>query len=461
MNIKDIVRIDRAFFKRHQRALLFIFNTKIGRWFFRIQEHEIGKKFIEVHPNALVWKNDGKNVIEFRTANKYANRIKSSLGFLKVLLKLSAALGVRSFAKFETAFLLSPILLMGTSTDFFPNADAETTSVDGKATHTAGGLGSGVAWATLRAGTGTSSSDAVADELAARWVADNVSNQWRIQDRGFFLFDTSALTSGATISAATLSLYVHILTAPTDATASKRELRVVSSNPASNTGLTGTDYATIGSTEFGHITYGSVSIDAYNDVSLNASGLSNISKTGISKFGTLSGADMDNSAPTWALFDVLAYQIKFAEASGTSTDPKLTVTYTTLTTSTITKGLQYCIKSTPATITKTLQYVVTNIVSVTLTKSLQYAVRSSVAAITKSLRYCVKITPATITKAMAYNIASPTTIQKTLTYSINFIPQNIGCIVGIAKRTNIGEGSDGSGILGKSANTGIGIGAKL
>ena len=386
------------------------------------------------------------------------------------------------------AFFLSPVLLVGATGTFYPDANTESTSVDGLATRTPGGLGAGEAWATIRAGAGTSANDSNSDDLAVRWSADNVSNQWRILTRGFFLFDTSSLTSGATISGATFSLYVTILTAPTDATASKRELRVVSSNPASNTAIASSDFSSLGSTEFGHITYGSVSLNAYNDVSLNASGISNISKTGISKFGTQSGADMDNNAPTWASFDTLSYQIRFADTSGTSSDPKLTVTYTAVIPTQITKSLQYCVKRTPSAITKSLQYCVKRTpsaitksakyavrVATTITKSLQYTVNSTVAVqitkslrytvtvhaspITKSLRYAVSAAAAAISKSLEYTVKTSAQITKSLTYAVKAPP--LGVIVGRNEDTSILKGTSSQPVTGVKKDTGTIVGTKL
>ena len=491
--LEEINRIDRRFFEKHQNLLLKVANSRLGRWYFRIQEHPISRQFFKIEPNALHWKQGGEMVAEFRTANRYANRLKTSFFLVKNLIKILTALGTRALIRAEeAAFWLSPVLLVGASGTFYPDANTESTSVDGNATRTPGGLGAGESWANLRTGAGTSSSDSSADELAIRWSADNVSNQWRIMTRGFFLFDTSSLTSGATISAATFSLYITILTAPTDATASKRELRVVSSNPASNTAIANSDYGTLGSTEFGHITYSGVTLNAYNDVSLNASGLSNISKTGVSKFGTLSGADMDNSAPTWASFDTLSYQIKFADASGTTTDPKLVVTYTIVTPTQITKSLQYCIRSTPSAITKSLQYYIRRTPSAitkslqyevtpspatqvqitkslqycvraaksSLTKSLQYAVKNTPAAITKSLGYNVKITPSPITKSLQYVVKAPIQITKSLQYVVYVPPQALGFIRGTRKNTGVATGGKVE-MRGNHTNTNIKTGQKL
>jgi hypothetical protein len=148
--------------------------------------------------------------------------------------------------------------------------------------------------------------------------------------RGVFLFDTTVIDAASTISAATFGFWLSSKTAPTDTDATKRQLRVVSSNPASNTALAGTDFANNGSTSFGTLAYASATAIAMNTIALDAGGIANVTKGGISKFGTRCGADMDNTAPTWGSFDQMNYSCSFAERSGTSEDPTLTLTYNAL-----------------------------------------------------------------------------------------------------------------------------------
>jgi hypothetical protein len=89
--------------------------------------------------------------------------------------------------------------------------------------------------------------------------------------------------------------------------------------------LSTADFDTLGTTAFCDtaITYSSWSTVAYNDFSLNSSGLSNISKTGISKFGGRFVADASGEAPTWSTegtTSILAYMADYG-----SNKPKLVV----------------------------------------------------------------------------------------------------------------------------------------
>lgn len=139
--------------------------------------------------------------------------------------------------------------------------------------------------------------------------------------RGYFPYDTSALTSGAVISAATLSIYGGSGTINDNSSA----IYIVQSTQASATDLVVEDYDQLGSVDFStNIPYASWNTAGYNDFALNASGLANISKTGYSMFGALDKLDFLNTGPATSNNSIAGY---FSPESGTSKDPKLVITY--------------------------------------------------------------------------------------------------------------------------------------
>ena len=105
----------------------------------------------------------------------------------------------------------------------------------------------------------------------------------------------------------------------------------MSSTPASNDNLVNADKSQVGTTDFGRSAQqDTLTAGAYNDITLNANGLTNISKTGISKFGGVFGFDFDNTTTglTWASGVFQAVSTAFADTAGTTNDPKLVITYT-------------------------------------------------------------------------------------------------------------------------------------
>lgn len=141
--------------------------------------------------------------------------------------------------------------------------------------------------------------------------------------RVFFLFDTSSIDSGDTVSDAVVSLYGNSF-AYGDPSVTTCE--IVASNPASNTDIVAGDFDAFSYTSFASIAFASMSQSAYNDFTLNASGVANVTKAGISKFGGLTGLDLNVTSMTSGHDNIFAF--KEAESAGTSTDPKLVVTHT-------------------------------------------------------------------------------------------------------------------------------------
>lgn len=212
-------------------------------------------------------------------------------------------------------------LLLNVVTTVFPDPNPETTSVDGRVRN------NDAVWATSHDavdGLTVADSEATADTGQSALIG----GQYYIS-RGFFLFDTSSIADGDTIDSAIFSLQ------PTAKRNGDNDgddyINVYTTTPASNTALVLGDFDQIGTTaQATAIDIGSITTGALNDWTLNATGLTNISKTSVTKFGVREGHDAINSAYAGAgdtsnsLDDVI-----FAETAGTSTDPKLAVTHTT------------------------------------------------------------------------------------------------------------------------------------
>lgn len=133
-------------------------------------------------------------------------------------------------------------------------------------------------------GEGTSSYIVVADRIAA----DN----WSCS-RTFLWFDTSSLGAGATISAAKL---VHPLIANVGNT-DNLTIHVVGHTAADTTIVAG-DYDTIGSTSYGNVAVSGLSEATTTDITLNATAIAAISKTGNTAIGIRSNKDKDAVEPT-------------------------------------------------------------------------------------------------------------------------------------------------------------------
>jgi hypothetical protein len=112
-------------------------------------------------------------------------------------------------------------------------------------------------------------------------------------------FDTSSIPDNATISAAVIKIYPTIVT-DTDSV----NIFVVSFAPVDPAAHAVGDYAKAkwGTTSWGTITHATLgaNLNALNSITLNASGIANISKTGTCSFGLRNSRDAEDSAPAGA-----------------------------------------------------------------------------------------------------------------------------------------------------------------
>ncbi len=244
--------------------------------------------------------------------------------------------------KFLKIFLIS--LLFALSADFafgatltvYPDASTGGTTVDGDVAETGTPQ-----WCQARyPGSGDTHTDTATTIRTYHTIdeTEGVTGTYR----GILLFDTSDLTSGATISAAVLSVYV---VSESHVPGFSSAFNVFSATPESDDDLVNEDYAAVGSTvlsdtwkastTFAPLNWEAYTASAYNDFTLNASGISNISKTGISKFSTREWFEAQNTqdecCDVGGCFDSTnptGYTYYSADQTGTDNDPKLVITYT-------------------------------------------------------------------------------------------------------------------------------------
>lgn len=210
-----------------------------------------------------------------------------------------------------------------TVTTFYPAAGANS-PVDGVVVRS----GVDETFANIRTGSGTSNNDTSSTANVAYLLSSTTSNQFSTLQRGIFCFDTSAIGAEGTISDGTFSLYGN--TVVDTFGGANPDIDVVSSAPAATNDLANSDYTytQFGTTVFAAIALGSISTSGYNDFTLDTNGQANISKTGISKFGTRTSWDTSGTfGGTWGSAQSARLAAYMADQTGTTKDPKLTVTH--------------------------------------------------------------------------------------------------------------------------------------
>lgn len=326
MKNTEYLAFDKTWFIRHQRKLLWALNNCFYKKFFRSALNfscsSVGdRNIIGILPNAIFWKGERKDqfVVEFRTHQKYSKRIYYSFALFWWLLH---------FWDWSVADRWIPRLSFGFDTlTKYPNAqgDSGQNTVDGSV-QTNYGFDSGKTWDQIRNGPGTQAFSNRTTGSACSLASDLTSNTWQWIIRSIFLFDTSSLGADANITNAVLSLYGYD---KTDDLSISPTTDIYTSNPASNTSLIPADYTTLGtiSQTGSPIAYSNWSV-AYNPFTFNSTGISNINKTGISKFGSRNANyDTADSPPTWLQAAESGVGTYYADETGATKDPKLVVTY--------------------------------------------------------------------------------------------------------------------------------------
>jgi len=223
-----------------------------------------------------------------------------------------------------------------TITAFYPDADTESTSVDGLVST----YGTTSDWNTAH---DLSAGDYVYDNqttLPLGYFRSNLSSNNFGLYRWFVLFDTSGIPDGDPIDSATLSFYAigtHSLSAGGSSEPSVKTSSIVQSSPASNTALVLGDFDQCGDVDDPDEGIDSgdrfdpaadFTTSQYNDIDLNSTGIGWIAKDGITKLGVRFTFDITDDDPG-ANKHMVYMNCGSADQSGTSKDPKLTVTHGT------------------------------------------------------------------------------------------------------------------------------------
>lgn len=302
-----------------QPALVWIANTNYGRDLLGIKSGL--SKVVKVRPNAVCVDDGIDTVAMFKTCDfVYDNIIERWKDYLEMLPRFAS----QNHTQAKKMSWLSPYFLgeFGSSSSFSPDADPETTSVDGSTQRRV--TGAPEVWAILHASAGNVAISTGASVSAKISSAAN-SGEWDTIERAFILFDTSSLDDAVSITSATITVSGALKEDTLNITPT---LALVASNPNSNTTLVSADHTSLGTTLFAtKMTYAAFNASGSNVFTLNASGISAITATGVSKFGLREGEyDLTGTGPAWSASNDATFTVSSSDGA---TAPVLEVIYPT------------------------------------------------------------------------------------------------------------------------------------
>jgi len=312
---------ENTWMRDYQALMLGLANTSEGKDLLLIHDH--GLPVIGIRKNAVLYDQGGGQLMaDFRIGAKWGNLVRARWREVRSALERINELQILGRSQLYRGY---PLPAGAASLAVVPDAHPESTSMDGYAGAT---YNLNTAWNTVRTEGGGNSSDTSA-EIAVYTACYTTSTQWANMSIGFFLFDTSPLTAGATISAATTAFRFRL---KSDEFAEAGSIALVLTTTASNTAIANGDYGSGPFSRVGtaaDITINSIATDSStaSTFTLSSGGRDNISKTGITKLGIQTAHFTDNDEPTWASNQRHSVTPRSAEY-GNSVEPTLTITYT-------------------------------------------------------------------------------------------------------------------------------------
>ena len=257
----------------------------------------------------------GVGLYDFFLWDKWSNRKKINTEIIKNgqnQTQLTKKITVEEFAG------LSFPCYTDASASFNPDANVESTSVDGYAENSV----ASESWATINSGDGTGADDSDTI-LQIRIIATTTTDEYSYLSKAKVLFDTSSIGSGYYVSSADFK-FTPLLSSADDF---GMALSIVSATTASNTSLSSTDFNSTshGTTRLAtDIAVVAMTEDVESTMSLNDSGKANINLTGVSKFALIPDFVLDG-APSWV--NSGEARLVLYSADNGSFEPQLDVTY--------------------------------------------------------------------------------------------------------------------------------------
>lgn len=330
-----------AVFHWKQPVLLEMVNTRYGRQLFRLPDIPLSERITRILPHMFQVQVGGRQwVSEFHVnpvmANSMRWRWEEFCEYEKWLAERRYnQIAERAVRLGIPASVIRRGLMMATVTTVYPDPHAESTSVDG----TCGIEGQDAAFTTVRGGNGTDANDTATSREMVQIKTSTSGDPdyfWNTIRRGLVVWDASGITDSDSVDSAIASLEKSgsSTNGLNGDTHDNSRMVLVESAPGTNTAVVAGDFQTMSATSFGESAKQTDLVSGYNPITLNASGLANISFGAgtVCAFGYRYKWDNIDSVTglTWASNQRMGIAFNFADQGGTPDtieDPKLAITH--------------------------------------------------------------------------------------------------------------------------------------
>lgn len=277
------------------------------------------ERFLIYNPPVLVSDPNGDIIREWTDEDTGELKQRKLRADPKEAIRRVIAHNVTSVGKINSNIIKDKV---GNTTSTFFSAAGASSPVDGRLTSFKDDT-----WSSHRNGSGTGA-NVTFTSFSLGELSAKTGGIFSLMRRAMFLFDTEPIPDADVINSATLCFYAYVINNPTSF--GELSVSIVSASPASDDNLVTTDYeiANFGSTKF--ITdkaFSTFILAEYNDLTLNESGKESISKTGLSKFGALTSAEVEDIEPPFSAGVTSRILVRSADQTGTDEDPKLIVVH--------------------------------------------------------------------------------------------------------------------------------------
>jgi len=299
----DYESLYQPFFDKFQRELLLVANSEAGRSLFRIPDKE---KIVKLSPNSYHTELDkGIYKATFRCYELYSAIVHGGLPSKKIKSENHIVPFIARKNRSLSPFFHLPMLSVNS---FYSGAGD-------------GHLGNHQSYPNYVTARDAATATHI-DYTSATGFAMITQNNGGggINYRSFFPIDTSTLGAASAIRSAIFSAMGSANYSDTDG----KSVHLVQTNQATVTELVAADYDNVTKTDLataGILLH--LANESYNDWTMNSTGIGVINRAGYTKLGLMGNVDLTNSNTDGP---ACGHSIYMSEQTGTTKDPKLTVT---------------------------------------------------------------------------------------------------------------------------------------